>query len=138
MDETGGLNRQAGMDEAAGTDGPGAGRDTSSPEVIALGELLVDFIQVGVEELPVSANDSDAEPRALYARAAGGAPANVAAALAAQGVRAGFVGKVGDDPMGRYLLDRLGAAGVDLAGAVARERGGQAREGARVQGMLHA
>lgn len=94
-------------------------RHTASPEVIALGELLVDFIQVGVEELPADTVDSDAEPRALYARAAGGAPANVAAALAAQGVRAGFVGKVGDDPMGRYLLDRLGAADVDLAGAVA-------------------
>ncbi len=119
-DEMDGLDERPDMDKAVDMDTGelGAGRKTTSPEVIALGELLVDFIQVGVDELPAGAND-DAEPRALYARAAGGAPANVAAALAAQGVRAGFVGKVGDDPMGRYLLDRLGATGVDLAGAVA-------------------
>lgn len=120
MNEMGGLNGQAGTDGTAGADRPGTGCNTASPEVIALGELLVDFIQVGVEELPAGAGaNDDAKPRALYARAAGGAPANVAAALTAQGVRAEFVGKVGDDPMGRYLLDRLGATGVNLAGAVA-------------------
>lgn len=114
MGETGGLGRRPDENTApADTEG-----GIKPPEVIALGELLVDFIQVGTEELP-SDVDGDAEPRALYARAAGGAPANVAAALEAQGVHAGFVGKVGDDDMGRYLLGRLGAEGVDLTGAIA-------------------
>ncbi len=120
MNEMDGLNEQTSANEISSVDEAAAGCNTASPEVIALGELLVDFIQVGFEELPAGAGaNDDAEPRALYARAAGGAPANVAAALAVQGVRAGFVGKVGDDPMGRYLLDRLSATGVDLAGAVA-------------------
>lgn len=87
--------------------------DTSaSPDVVALGELLVDFIQVETDGVP------DGTGRALYARAAGGAPANVAAALAAQGVRAGFIGKVGDDPLGRYALGRLAACDVDVSGTL--------------------
>ena len=105
--------------------------DTSaSPDVVALGELLVDFIQVATDGAPGGDGavvdtgrngdyaGGEGEGRALYARAAGGAPANVAAALAAQGVRAGFVGKVGDDPLGRYALERLAATGVDVSGTL--------------------
>ncbi len=115
MDRTNKLSRRpsTGSGTAAGE---GAGRPL---DVVAVGELLVDFIQVGVEEADAAGLQGDGtEPRVLFARAAGGAPANVAAALAAQGVRAGFVGKVGDDALGHYLLERLGAAGVDLSGAL--------------------
>ena len=87
-------------------------RETPPFDVVALGELLVDFIQVETDGVP------DGTGRALYARAAGGAPANVAAALAAQGVRAGFIGKVGDDPLGRYALGRLAACDVDVSGTL--------------------
>jgi fructokinase len=47
--------------------------------------------------------------------APGGAPANVAVALARLGVRAGFIGKVGDDPLGWLLHDTLKENHVDLS-----------------------
>lgn len=75
------------------------------PDVITLGEILVDFVAtvsgVSLEDAPA------------FKKAPGGAPANVAAALARLGVSAGFMGKVGDDPFGRFLVRTLRALGVD-------------------------
>ena len=75
------------------------------PDVICLGEALVDFVSTA----PV-ASVADAP---AFVPAAGGAPANAAVALARLGVRTGFVGKVGDDPFGRHLGRTLAASGVD-------------------------
>src|SRR5688500_8033583 len=76
-------------------------RDT----VVCLGEALIDFVAdvsgVTLEECPG------------FRKAAGGAPANVAAGLGRLGASARFVGKVGDDPFGRFLRDTLAAEGVD-------------------------
>jgi fructokinase len=77
------------------------------PEAVALGELLIDFISLD-RDVPLHAL-----PR--FAGAAGGAPANVAVGLARQGVSAGFIGTVGDDPFGRFLRETLQAAGVDIS-----------------------
>lgn len=57
--------------------------------VLTLGEVLIDFI-------PLDNNMT-------YQKNPGGAPANVAAGVARLGGRAGFLGKVGDDALGRYL-----------------------------------
>ncbi len=67
--------------------------------VVCFGELLVDRIQDGGRWLD--------QP--------GGAPANVACALARWGVPAALVTAVGRDPRGAWLVDRLGALGVDLS-----------------------
>ncbi|MDH7488009.1 MAG: PfkB family carbohydrate kinase [Anaerolineae bacterium] len=77
------------------------------PDVITLGEVLVDFVAT---VSGVSLADAPA-----FKKAPGGAPANVAAALARLGVSAGFMGKVGDDPFGHFLVDTLRALGVDTA-----------------------
>jgi fructokinase len=73
--------------------------------VICLGEALIDFVAdtsgVTLEECPG------------FLKAPGGAPGNVAVGLARLGVPASFVGKVGDDPFGRFLRDTFAAAGVD-------------------------
>src|SRR5947207_217656 len=65
-----------------------------TPHVICLGEALIDFVAdiagVSLEECPG------------FRKAPGGAPANVAVGLARLGVPASFVGKVGDDPFGRW------------------------------------
>jgi len=78
------------------------------PDVICLGELLIDFCatvrDVGVGESPG------------FAKAPGGAPANVAVAAVRSGVSAGFVGAVGRDPFGDFLADVLAAEGVDTTG----------------------
>jgi fructokinase len=78
----------------------------TAPAVLALGELLVDFVsqQPGVT---LGAARS-------FLKAAGGAPANVAVGVARLGVPSGFIGKVGDDPFGRHLADVLRAEGVDV------------------------
>jgi fructokinase len=75
-------------------------------DVICLGELLIDFVPTVT---PISLVDAPA-----FKKAPGGAPANVAVGLARLGVSSAFMGKVGDDPFGRFLADTLAAAGVDV------------------------
>ncbi len=77
--------------------------DESSIELVCLGELLVDFVQMDEER---------------FLRTPGGAPANVAAQAALLGMRAQFVGKVGKDMHGDFLLKRLQRLGVDVSAAV--------------------
>lgn len=76
-------------------------------QLVCLGELLIDFTPCG---------QSDAGMQ-LYERNPGGAPANVAVAAARLGLSAAMIGKVGNDPHGRFLRDTLAAEGVDVSGA---------------------
>lgn len=77
-------------------------------EVVALGELLIDFASLGVDEggYPTM----KANP--------GGAPGNFLAALNAYGAKTGFLGKVGDDAFGHLLLGTLNQAGIETKGIV--------------------
>lgn len=71
--------------------------------IVCFGEALIDFLA-----RPVSATD---QPRA-FLQHAGGAPANVAVAVARLGGDADFVGMLGTDMFGDFLLDSLRGAGV--------------------------
>ena len=77
-------------------------------DVIALGELLIDFAPRGVDDAgyPTMA----ANP--------GGAPCNFLAALNACGGKTAFIGKVGDDAFGHLLKGTLTNAGIDTKGLV--------------------
>ena len=78
-------------------------------DVIALGELLIDFAPKSVNEsgYPVlSANP-------------GGAPGNFLAALSKYGCRTAMIGKVGEDAFGRLLLETLKEAGIETGGVIA-------------------
>jgi fructokinase len=75
------------------------------PDVVCMGELLVDFVATG-RNVPIAASPG-------FVRAPGGAPANVAVALNRLGLSSRFVGKVGSDPFGDYLRGVLADAGVD-------------------------
>jgi fructokinase len=77
------------------------------PDVICLGELLVDFAptQTGVDLQSVPG----------FNRLAGGAPANVVVGLKRFGIESAFMGKVGDDAFGRFLADTLDREGVDIS-----------------------
>ena len=79
-----------------------------SAELVALGELLIDFTPCGLSEAG----------NLRYERNPGGAPANVAAAAARLGLDAAFIGKVGDDLHGRFLRRTLEAEGVDTSALV--------------------
>ncbi len=76
-------------------------------DVIALGELLIDFTS--------SAPSGQGNPQ--FEANPGGAPCNVLAILARLGRRAAFMGKVGDDLFGRMLKGSIVEAGID-AGAL--------------------
>lgn len=73
--------------------------------VLCMGEALIDF-------QPAAAGEADG----LFRRYAGGAPANVAVAVARLGGRAEFLGMLGEDAFGDFLLEELRAAGVGTAG----------------------
>ena len=77
------------------------------PEVLCLGELLIDLV-------PEPSGSSLDRARMLRI-APGGAPANVAVALTRLGATAGFIGKVGDDPLGRLLHKTLVENRVDVS-----------------------
>ena len=51
-----------------------------------------------------------------FVKAPGGAPANVAAAVARLGYTSAFMGQVGEDPFGRHLAGVLAAENVDIRG----------------------
>lgn len=70
-------------------------------DVYSIGEMLIDFIP-------------GSEP-ASYIRKAGGAPANVAVALAKNGLSVSMCCKVGDDDFGRFLMDTLKEYNVKAA-----------------------
>ncbi|HEY5802032.1 MAG TPA: carbohydrate kinase [Burkholderiaceae bacterium] len=72
--------------------------------IACFGEALIDFRAPYTE---------DAGAGLPFLRNAGGAPANVAVALARLGMSSSFVGMLRTDMFGDFLLDHLAAAGVD-------------------------
>ncbi len=80
-------------------------------DVVALGELLIDFTCEAV----------DAGGYPTMAAHPGGAPANFLAALSRFGAETALMGKVGDDAFGKMLLGTLQKAGIDTRGMVTTE-----------------
>lgn len=79
-------------------------------DIIALGELLIDFV-------PTVSGVSLIEAPA-FKKAPGGAPANVTAGLAKLGESCAFLGKVGEDAFGHFLKETLDEVGVDTSGLI--------------------
>lgn len=77
-------------------------------DVTCLGEALIDMFSVEVGR-PLT------EVSAFYPMP-GGAPANLAVAVARQGASSAFIGKVGDDPFGHHLAVTLAQQGVETRG----------------------
>ena len=75
-------------------------------DILSMGELLIDFTPVGQTE----------DGRLLFARNPGGAPANVAVQAKRAGVSAGFLGRVGKDMFGDFLVSTLKDCGVETQG----------------------
>ena len=75
-------------------------------DIVAIGEVLIDLTQKGVDENGV----------AQYAANPGGAPANLAVAAARLGAKTAFVGKVGRDAFGNSLRAVLEKNNVDTQG----------------------
>jgi len=80
-------------------------------DVVALGELLVDFIGHGISE----------DGNMLFEQNPGGAPANVLALCSEFGLRTAFIGKVGADMHGEFLRDVLRSKRIDISGLIMAE-----------------
>ncbi|KAI3910112.1 hypothetical protein MKW98_014497 [Papaver atlanticum] len=76
--------------------------------VVSFGEMLIDFVP---EISGVSLADTK-----TFVKAAGGAPANVACAIARLDGTSAFVGKVGNDEFGKMLVNILKKNGVNSDG----------------------
>jgi fructokinase len=76
------------------------------PDILTIGEVLMCLISteqgIGFEEA------------STFEKMAGGAAANVAVGLAHLGISTGTIGRVGDEPMGRFVAQALAAEGVDV------------------------
>lgn len=77
------------------------------PDIVGIGELLVDFTYV-------SGENGDT----FYKQNAGGAPANVMCMAAKLGAKTGFIGKIGRDMFGFYLKEVLTRHRVDISGLI--------------------
>lgn len=72
-------------------------------DVVALGELLIDFTEYGDSE----------QGNALLEANPGGAPCNLLSMLTKLGNQTAFIGKVGDDQFGKMLIARVSELGID-------------------------
>jgi len=75
--------------------------------VICLGELLIDMV--------CNEKDTGLVDGKTFIKAPGGAPANVAVAISRLGLRCGFIGKVGEDPFGNFLIHLLRKELIDVS-----------------------
>jgi len=77
-------------------------------DFVSLGEILVEFTPAGEGK----------GGAALFQRNLGGAPVNVACAVAKLGWKAAFIGKAGDDGFGAFCKEELLKRGVEAGGLV--------------------
>jgi fructokinase len=75
-------------------------------KVFCFGEVLIDFINTGTISDGVQALNT-------FTQYPGGAPANAAVAVSKLGGNAYFIGQVGNDPFGHFLIDALNIYGVN-------------------------
>jgi fructokinase len=83
------------------------GRSLPPGKVMSIGEILVDFI--------VADGATSLETAQMFVARSGGAPANVAVALARLGVASAFCGVVGTDAFGLRLKQELAGEFVDVS-----------------------
>ncbi len=80
--------------------------------ITTLGELLIDYTDAGTSEAGMK----------LFEQNAGGAVANVAVAVKRLGYHSAFIGKVGKDLQGEFLIKALADEGVNITGIVVDDK----------------
>lgn len=90
----------------------GSTKDCASPalDVVTIGRCSVDLYgqQIG----------SRLEDIASFAKSVGGCPTNIAIGTARLGLKSAVITRVGDEQMGRYVLEQMRREGVDARGIV--------------------
>ena len=81
--------------------------DQSKPgDVAAFGRATIDLYASEIGPM---------EDAVTFRKYVGGSPANTAVAMARLGMKVGYIGKVSDDPFGRFITSFLGKEGIDVS-----------------------
>jgi 5-dehydro-2-deoxygluconokinase len=90
-------------------------RDNKPLDFIAIGRLCVDL----------NANEINRpmEETMTFTKYVGGSPANICIGMARLGMKTGFIGKVADDQMGRFIVQYLHRNGIDTSNVVTDHTG---------------
>jgi len=83
-----------------------AGVFLGDPKVVAIGEVLVDF---------VSTEPGPCIKAPAFVKCFGGAPMNTIVGVSRLGIKAGAIAAVGDDPLGQFLVKELERNKVDVS-----------------------
>jgi sulfofructose kinase len=88
-----------------------AQKDSNS--VLCIGIAVLDYV-FQVDSIPTKPEKFRSSNMAVVG---GGIAANAAVAIARQGGKAGLITRLGDDALGRSILEEIAAEGVDVSGA---------------------
>lgn len=85
----------------------------------------LDFIAVGRLCIDLNANEINRpmEDTITFTKYVGGSPANICIGMARLGLKTGFVGKVADDQMGKFIVRYLEQNGIDTSNVVTDHTG---------------
>ncbi len=84
-------------------------------DLIAVGRLAIDL---NAEQI-----NRPMEETRSFTKYVGGSPANIAVGAAQLGLQCGFIGKVSDDQMGRFILRFLEEKNIDTSGVAVDQTG---------------
>lgn len=85
-------------------------KENRDMDVICLGRLGVDF---NCNEL-----NRPLEDVITFTRTVGGSPANIAIGIAKQGLKVGFIGRVADNGLGKFIIKDFKSKSIDTSGIV--------------------
>lgn len=85
----------------------------------------LDFIAIGRLCIDLNANEINRpmEETMTFTKYVGGSPANICIGMARMGLKTGFIGKVADDQMGRYIVNYLERSGINTEQVVTDHTG---------------
>jgi len=88
-------------------------------------QKTMDFIALGRLAIDLNANEINKpmEETMTFTKYLGGSPANIAVGMSKLGMKTGFIGRVADDQMGRFIASYLDKTGIDSSNVVIDKSG---------------
>lgn len=88
-------------------------------------EKPLDFVAIGRLCIDLNANEINKpmEEVVSFTKYVGGSPANICIGMSRFGLKCGFIGKVSDDQMGRYITSYLQHNGIDTSNVIVDKSG---------------
>jgi 5-dehydro-2-deoxygluconokinase len=85
----------------------------------------MDFIAIGRLCIDLNANEINRpmEETVTFTKYVGGSPANITIGMSRLGMKTGFIGRVADDQMGRFILGYLEKNHIDTSGVITDKSG---------------